>query len=272
MIKASRANELHTWKLTQGNGKMLRYIEELIRNKNFQKDIRRLRRLNRKSEVSRPKGLYSTWTSEQKKKSDDFSNECSGIIEGYELLRKRCKKLLRSRGFAQEEKIAYNYGLDLELQMFALGLMDNTNLYPELALSGDPVDMCCLVDACEEQLRPFNKGDEIIYLNAKRHLRLAAFPIAICINQRASKRDVLDYIEKRWDWVEGMRSSYKEKTLKLRKRKHSQEIIDYLWENRMFPAKKIKESLNKEFPNNGLVYYEISKIIHLEVERRHKDI
>lgn len=272
MVKANRANELHTWKLTQGNNKMLRYVEDLIRNKNFQKDIRRLRRLNRKNEDAFPKGAYDNWTIEQKKKHDDFNNECSDIIDGYELLRKRSKKLFRGKGFVQEEKIAYNYALDLEMQWFAMALMDKTNPYPELALSGDPVDMCCLVDACEEQLRPFNKGDEIIYLNAKRHLRLAAYPIAVCINQRASKRDVLDYIEKRWDWVEGMRSGYKEKTLKIRKRKYSQEMIDYLWENRMIPPKKIKEHLDKKFPKNGLVYYEISKIIHLEVERRHKDI
>ncbi len=267
------AEEGHSWPPTQGTNKMLRYIEDLIRNKNFRKDIKKLRQFEKKQNALDGSGNFDTYTPEQKKRHNDFNNEFDFIIKGYELLRKRCKKLLRTKYFIQEEKIASKYGLDLDLLMFAKALIDETDPYPQLSLqAGSIVDMCQLVDFCDDELNPANKGEEIIYLNTKRQLMLASYPIAICINQKASKRDVLDYIEKRWKWIENAQTLYQEKAFKIRKRKHSQEMIDFIWENKTLPAKKIKEKLNEKFPKNGLIYHEITKLIQLEKQRRSKEI
>jgi hypothetical protein len=273
MLSAKETDRLHSWKSTQGHEKMLRYIDDLVRNKNFRKDIKKLRQSWKKRDDMFGGGAYYSWKPEQRKKHDEMNDSLHSIIQGYELLRKRCKKLLRDKVFKQEEKIAFNYALDLDLIWLAVTLMDETKEYHEIAIAHpDPVDMCFLTDLHEDELSPFNKGEEIIYLNLRRHLRIAAYPVAICLNQRASKRDVLDYVEKRWDWIEGMRSNYREKVLKNRKRKHNQKMIDYIWNNKAITPKKLKEKLDKEFPKNGLVYYEISKIITTETQRRNKDI
>lgn len=248
-------------KITQGHDKMIRYIGDLVRNKNFQMLLRRLRKYKRHSE-----GMYQDWTPKEQKEHDRMNREIGSILDGYELLRKRCKRLVKNRQFYIREKIAEEYGLDLYLIMLAEALYHKDQKLMELAKSFADPEMCKIVDIRDEEVHPFNKGEEIIYLNPTRKLRLLAYPIAICINSRASKRDVLDFIEKRWPWISSM--SDLEKPFKMRKRKHSQDILDFIWENRGLPAKEIKNRLNKNFPDNGFVYYEISKIIQLEKDRR----
>jgi hypothetical protein len=74
---------------TQGEIKMERYIEDLIRNKDFLRSIRKLRKTD-----DSPDGMYDTWTPEERAKSDYFNKEISDILDSYNKLRKRTNKLM----------------------------------------------------------------------------------------------------------------------------------------------------------------------------------
>jgi hypothetical protein len=253
---------------TQGHVKMMRYIDDLIRTKDFQKAIKKLRRIEKHYRM--PSGKYPDWTPEEQKKHDAINEEISSIIDGYELLRKRCKRLLADKGFLYRKKIAYDFGLDSTLQNLARALTEKDEEHIKFwkDYTGDEADMCIPAAAYEDEMSPLNKGDEIIYLSPRRQLSLIAYPVAIRIHPKAAKRDVLDYVEKRWPWIEMLLRSKDEKALKVRKRKYSQEMLDFMWEHRFIPAKELKKRLDEKFPHNGIVYYEIYKIISLEKARR----
>jgi hypothetical protein len=251
-------------KKTQGNKKMLRYIKELIRNKQFQKSLKRFRNFSNKSKM--PEGTYEDWPSEQRKEHDYVNKELTSIYNEYEILRKRCNKLLKGKRFRVAEGIAEAYGLDYELLGVLEVLKENKKEKKWLLEHFEfEIDMCRFFNIADEQLSPFNKGEEIIHLMEHRQLNFISYPTAIIIHKKASKRDVLDFIEKKWQWIN---QHLDEKALKYKSRKFKQELLDCIWENRSLPAKKIKEKIDKLFPRNGLVYYEISKIISLEKRRR----
>jgi len=126
--------------------------------------------------------------------------------------------------------------------------------------------MCRVVNEFDEQIIPFNEGDDFIHLMPNKKSELIAYPVSIKIHSLASERDIIDFIEKRWPWIDNMlRESEEQKTLKIRrKRKHSQDLLDFIWENKDVSAKVIKSKLDEKFPKNGLAYYEISKLIQSE--------
>lgn len=250
-------------KETQGHRKMLRYLQDLIRNKDFQRNLKRYRHLSKKD---MPEGMYQNWTPEQQQKHDYINKEIGEIIDNYEILRKRCKKLLKDNRFKIAEDIADTYGLDYELLGVLETLKENDKKKAWLLEHFEfETDMCRFLNIADETLHPFNKGEDIIHLRPYRQLNLLSYPAAVLIHKKASKRDTLDFIEKRWPWI---KQWLDDKTLKYKPRKISQEILDFIWEKRSLPAKKIKEKLDESFPHNGLVYFEISKIISLEKRRR----
>jgi hypothetical protein len=129
--------------------------------------------------------------------------------------------------------------------------------------------MCNVFHLDEELVHNLNPGNENLLVNFSNRVFLQAYPIAICINPMASKRDVLDFVEKRWSWIENnFLRTFEDQAFRGRKRKHKQEILDFIWENRRFRNQIIKEKLDKKFPGNGLVYYEITKLLQQEGERR----
>ncbi len=132
------------------------------------------------------------------------------------------------------------------------------------------LDMCKIQVDYDNELNPYNKGEDFIYLRPSRQAFLNAYPVSLYINPRASKRDVLDFVEKRWKWIEASQYSFAEgKKLKYgKKRKYSQELLDFIWFNRRLDTKKIEELADDKFPEEKLVYFEISKIIQLEKRKR----
>ncbi len=252
-------------KKTQGELKMERYVEDLIRNKDFLRKLKRLRKTNKY-----PEGMYDTWTEEEKAESDYINKELSEIIDGYNKLRKRTNKLMVDNHWKVKTIISEIYNLDNEQisyieTLFNPKYKDTVSFLKSMA----DFDMCKVWDYHDEELNPANKGEEIIYLNKRRQLFLNAYPVGIFIHPKASKRDVLDFIEKKWYWIENnFLRTYAEKKLKYGKRKYDQKMLDFLWNNRFLSSKKLKEKLDEQFPKNGLVYYEIIKILQLEKTKR----
>jgi hypothetical protein len=133
--------------------------------------------------------------------------------------------------------------------------------------------MCRMRLSLEDEMRPLNKGEEIVYLQPNRQLELLSYPVSVGIHRNASKRDVLDFIEKHWVKIDSqLRQSYDEKAMRARQRKHDQKLLDFIWENRNLSSTEIKKKLDKQFPKNGLVYYEINQIVRQEKKRRLEDI
>lgn len=245
-------------KITQGSQKILRYIEDLVRNKNFRKDLKRFRNLRKKSlktDISR-----------------DINDELWTIIQGYEELRKRTQKILNDDLFKIREKIADKYGLDFDLVDFASAVSNkNEELKKLIKVYAEDIDMCRITNLRDDYLNPANKGEEIIYLRQKTQLFYTAYPVAIAINAKATKRDVLDFIEKKWPWIDSQRFQ-EMKPLRIRPRKYKQEIIDFLWEYQSLTSKTLKNKLDENFPKNGIVYFEINNLLRDERKRRNQEL
>ena len=88
---------------------MERYVEDLIRNKDFKISMKRLKKVDKN-----PDGMYDTWTKKEKDKHDYVSKELSEIIDGYDKLRRRCNKLFSEDYFKIKNAISENYKLDGE--------------------------------------------------------------------------------------------------------------------------------------------------------------
>lgn len=166
-------------------------------------------------------------------------------------------------------ELAEKYGIDSDL-LFDIWY----RLYPDKKNIGwgELVDVCQIEDSYdvisyeeEHQQLPIKK--DLIRL-----MDMLAYPVSIKIHRLASKRDVLDFIEKRWDYIEkNFFELYREKKLRIRKRKN-QKIYDFIWDNRDKDKKTIKKLLDKKYPDYNIDYFEIYKIIQLEKKRRSKDI
>jgi len=256
---------------TRGSDKMKHYLDNLIRNTHFQKALKRLRR----NATHFPDGHYESWTAEQQQEHDQFNKEIGAIIKDYEVLRKRCEKILRNKHFRATEKIAYDYNLDFSLisEVEAIsGSDDFFRTHPKPWY--DEIDMCRIIDIYDDELNPANPGEEIIHLNPKDQLQWIAYPIAIIVHSKAAKRDVLDFIEKRWARIEMLLRDIEEnKALRIGRRKYSRKMIDFIWQHQTSPAKQIKSLLDEQFPNESKpVYYEISSILRYERIKRNQKI
>jgi len=254
-------------KTTQGHTKMMLHIEDTIRNQHFLKRLKQLRKAT--NPLDKTKGMYNEWTDEQKERHDWINKELGEIINDYEKLRKRCQRVMYDKRARKAEQIANEYSFDNALLNVAIGMKDGNDFY--INYYGDEIDMCTIQDLQNEELNQSNKGDNFIYLRPDRQRHLIAYPVAVDINTKASKRDVLDFIEKRWPEIDAKLRMSETKALKLKinkKRKLDRALIDFIWLNKHVPSKKIKGLLDKKFPENDLVCYEINDIIKREKKKR----
>ncbi len=248
---------------TSGHKRMLQYLEDLTRNKTFRRKMKKLHQAQRKYQS----GEYKDWSKKEQEEHARINRELGEIIGGYELLRKRLKRLFKKdKAYLHNKEISELYHLDSSLIWLASALYSGDAEEIRRARSYADPDMCVFMAVADDELNPLNKGEEIIYLNGRRRATITAYPVAIGIHPKATKRDVLDFIEKRWKWVENeLRDG---KSLKYRKeKKYPQELRDFLWQNRHLPPRKRKEKLDERF-RNSLVYHEINAIIRQEKAKR----
>ena len=255
------AVDIHGRKMTQGSIKMERYIDELVRNSEFRNLMRRMRKA---ADKEWPSDINAAAKSAFQRR---FENEHLGIYKGYEHLRKRAKRIT---GNAQKlrELIAEKYGLDGNLIAYAEAKISGKAEWVTTARGKADADLCEIEEIGCETLHPFNPGEEIIYLNPGLRERRAARPVAITIHPLATKTDILDFVEKRWPWIESFLRPNETKGLKYRPQKNPQEVLDFLWSNKHLPSKKIKKLLDKKYPQNKLVYYEINALLRNEAKKR----
>ena len=177
----------------------------------------------------------------------------------YKSDKKRQKELL--------EYAAEQYGVDFDLFQTVTRKIEEDEL-----IWGDRPDVCEIADDYDDVFNP-----EFHYFSPKqsqvKQLHIRSHPLSINIHKLASKRDVLDFIEKRWDIIENYLESYRKKTrIRTRENKKINNFIWNAWEHsHTMNIREIKNALDKQFPDNKLVYFEIYKIISLEKRRRYKN-
>lgn len=94
------------------------------------------------------------------------------------------------------------------------------------------------------------------------------FPIHIAVSPLASKRDVLDFINKRWFEIRGRLDKYQENDITNFRKKPNEERDRFIWEHRDLPASEIADLVNEKFPNSNLIYSDISSILYILRKRK----
>ncbi len=248
------------WKQTQGNKKLNQIIGDLKRNAYFVRSLKKIEKYLAEQKLS------------DIRKDDDFEGEMTDrimaldeelkdIANYYRQTRSKTENLIQNL----IEKYAIDPELITELSVERILKSEHENI-------GEIYDMCRVVDYQDVMNAP-DFGDPPIQLDMQIQRGFDVYPIHLEIHRLASKRDVLDFIEKRWEFIDSFLYSYRgEKKLRIRQRKLSRKVVDLIWDNRKLNQKKIKELLDEKFPENTLVYNEIYKIISLEKKRRHGKI
>lgn len=247
------------WKQTQGNKKLNQIVGDLKRNAYFIRSLKKIEKYLAEQKIS------------DIEKDDDteggltdrvmaLDEELKDIADYYRMTRSKTENLVQTL----IEKYAIDPDLILDLTVRRLTKKDHENI-------GEIYDMCRVVDM-QDQLNNADFGDPPIQLDLQLQRGFEIYPIHLEIHRLASKRDVLDFIEKRWELIESFIDFYRDKKPRIRQRKLPREIADFIWENRKLNQKKIKELLDIKFPKNTLVYNEIYKIISLEKKRRYGKI
>ncbi len=174
----------------------------------------------------------------------------------------KIKKISNSEKKSKEYwKLAEKYGLLIEpgepLFDFLLGVDIDTHLFDNQYL-----DMCIIRDDVDEYLNDAFPRDHTLPPSQRpdKRAELLAYPIRIGINPKATKRDVLDFINKKWDEIRYMLDFYEENPSIIRNRPKAQRD-EYIWNHRHLNSNKVAEMANTKFPNENLTYSDINKIV-----------
>ena len=243
-------------KQTQGYKKLKQYTEDLLRNQLFLKKLWEFNDIWDKEWTDEKGGRYPH---QHIQRLIDGGNELSDIArevhEQWELLRKL-------------KVLAYEYGVDFHLIMEMLAGLKGKKEAELL----ESYDFCDIGDNYKEYI-DLDSHANFIELDYERYSHGHAYPVRIDIHKFASKRDVLDFVEKRWDSIQKILKDKELKTqVRFRQRNQSRELLDFIWEGHIKgkKMKAIKKEADEKFPKNGLTYYEIGKLIRDEMDRRYR--
>jgi len=192
--------------------------------------------------------------------NDTFRRELEAILS-IKNGEKRNKKMWK---FAEKYSLEYEQGsplLDL-----VMGI--NPKLDEQI---GHELDVCQLFDEVDEYLNYNFPIDFDIppSRSPRRRAQLIAFPIHLGISTKATKRDVLDYVNKRWDYIRYELDGYEENPKGIRRRR-KQERNEFIWKNKDLPAIELANKVNEKFQNESLTYADINTIKSYLKKRRSK--
>jgi hypothetical protein len=243
------------WKQTQGNKKLNQMIGDLKRNDYFVGSLKKIEKYlaeQKFSDVRKEDKIEGKITD----RLMDLDKELKDLASYFKKNRSKTENLIQTL----IEKYAIDPDLIIDLSVGRLTRNDHENI-------GEIYDMCRVTDYWDVMAAP-EFGDPPMQLDIQAQRGIEVYPIHLEIHRLATKRDVLDFIEKRWGLIESFIDAYREKKPRIRQRKLPREISDFIWENRNLGQKKISELLNEKFPKNDLIYNEVYKIISLERKRR----
>ena len=191
--------------------------------------------------------------------NENFKSELSNILANPN--KKKQNKLLW--------KLANKYSLEFEPGKPFLDVVMGQN--PKLDKQfGHELDVCELYDEEDEYLNENFPVDFDIppSRNPRRRAQIHAFPIHMGINIYATKRDVLDFVNKRWDYIRYLLDGNITEKPKSPRIKPKAQRDNLIWENRDLPAKEIADKVNQHFPSENLTYADINSILYYLRKRK----
>jgi hypothetical protein len=131
--------------------------------------------------------------------------------------------------------------------------------------SADDADVgfCHIVDEATEVL---DRGSSCFLtppaLSWEQQHRLKLYPVHITVSPLATKREVIDYVAKRWPEIRGLLDTHRKKEPRVRKR--PQGLRDeFIWENRILPCKQLADMVNAKFSGESQTYSTVQAIVQL---------
>lgn len=94
------------------------------------------------------------------------------------------------------------------------------------------------------------------------------FPIHVAISPSASKRDVLDFINKKWIDILARLSEFQDENITSFRKKRNAERDQFIWDNRDLPASKLADLVSEKFHDSDLIYSDISSILYYLRKRK----
>lgn len=235
-------------KKSKANIKMVSYLSELLKNKPFIKKIKSLNKeRGKQNNLRKIPMVYS-------------------IPEKYEKLKREAQTATNNKYNKLAENIISEYGISYESIDLALEMVKEN--YDFVKSQIYDVHLCTINDDYLNHLFPLNPAEDFAFYNLVLKRRILAYPVSIGISPRATKDDIIDFINKNWWWIKNSLDQHGLKPLKIRKRKYSKELLNLIWNSRGLTLRKIKEIIDCKYPKNSLVYNEIQDIITYEKKKR----
>ena len=164
-------------------------------------------------------------------------------------------------------KFAERYALDLYVNSPFRQLINAQ--HPDT--SDTDFGYCHVVDEAMEILEnPDNNYYEASpALNPAQRHRFILYPVHIALSPLATKREVLDYVAKRWPEIRGLLDTYRKKVPRLRER--PQALRDqFIWDNRNLRRSQLADMVNAKFPGELQTYSTVQTIVQ-RLRVRHKE-
>lgn len=177
----------------------------------------------------------------------------------------------RKKQYNQIFNIAREYGLEYSPGSPLFSFMVGDRLDRKTTFENMAEDTCRVYDEVDEFLNsvfPYEYNMPVSKRPEKK-LELYAYPIHIGISTKASKRDVLDYINKRWEYIRDLLNGYEDNPKGIRRRR-KQKRDDFIWANRDLPAKDLADKVNEQFPDAMLTYSDINSILYYLRRRKYQ--
>lgn len=157
-------------------------------------------------------------------------------------------------------KLAYKYDIDYDSGSPLMAHLFNLDKYLD---GSQELDICRIYDMPDEFLNPLFPVDFDIppSKHPQKRKDFTAYPIHLGISPKASKRDVLDFIQNRWDDIHYYLEMYGAQALRVRKRTKNERDM-YIWQNKDKPSQQIEDLVNQKYPDENITYSDINKILH----------
>jgi len=230
-------------KKTQGQKKMRQQLEDVRRDARFARKLKRITEVKPAYDVRDLHLLYAKYR---------------WYFDSLRTFRK--EHLLKNPGFRLRRSLCRQYGIEPILFDRLL------SAFKENRLEGWDFDEASSSDTCVIETQKGSDQPEDIHefhLRSVDGIEEEIYPVKIKIHRFASKRDILDFVEKNWAEIG---SFLHEK--RIRARKIPREITDFIWKHRNKKAKEIVPLLRERFPGRNLAYFEVNKILDEEKKRR----
>lgn len=242
-------------KKPQAVQKMMNYLNEFINSDYFQGEIKKIRK-----DLNIPEDGYPI------KPKDE---EAIKTLDIFYLPTGLTKEKLRSCRVALREILEKFPTSELNVSYgFFVYLVHNTFRQEIFAEGFSLNNLCRLVDMREIVMAregvPEVLEDTLQDMTEKH-------PIALYIRPEATQRDIVEYVEKIWDYIEIYKSRYINKESRVGKiRKKNEKIKErnlFIYQNRELPRKKIMGLVAEKF-GDYMDYGHIGKIISIEKKKR----